>query len=214
MNEEEIKIVPNLYEAPSSPVLGDCYYNIIQDKYYVYDGSDWLEPYVEEVEENTYEISYSSDGGSTFTTANFNSYDALITGIKKLSNKESVTDISFFVGYRPSHTVVLNPKTGGTSLNEVAVLRLNGEVIGKIYPKIIYNKKLVQNLVANTVEQNTCYFNSILVHYKARIYWDLTYIDSNNNTETIRYYDYENLKTFIRQSTLDFRQIDIEEGVE
>lgn len=212
MNEEEIKIVPNLYEAPSSPVLKDCYYNIIQNKYYIYDGNNWLEVNVPN-EEDLYKISYSTDGGSTFITTEFNSYSELINGIRALSNRDSITDVSFFIGTDFSGTYLI-PRIGGTSLDEVAVLTLNGEIIGKIYPKIIYNKKLVQNLIANTVEQNTCYFNNVLVYYKPRTYWDLTYIDSNNNTETIRYYDYENLKTFIQQSTLDFRQIDIEEGVE
>jgi hypothetical protein len=35
---DDVPIVPNLYEAPSNPVLGDCYYNITLDKYYIYDG--------------------------------------------------------------------------------------------------------------------------------------------------------------------------------
>jgi hypothetical protein len=39
MNEENLKIVPNLYEAPTNTDEVKCYYNITEDKYYGYDGT-------------------------------------------------------------------------------------------------------------------------------------------------------------------------------
>lgn len=43
MNEENLKIVPNLYEAPTNTDEVKCYYNITEDKYYGYDGTQWVE---------------------------------------------------------------------------------------------------------------------------------------------------------------------------
>lgn len=45
---EIIPYVPNLTSAPINPSFKDCYYNILLDKYYVYNGTQWIEgfPYV------------------------------------------------------------------------------------------------------------------------------------------------------------------------
>jgi hypothetical protein len=68
----------------------------------------------------------------------------------------------------------------------------------------------------NTNEVDNSIFDGVLVFYKEPVivnpYWDLTYTDSANNTITTRYTNYNELKSFIKNSSLDIISISIEEG--
>lgn len=75
MNEENIKIVPNLYEAPSNPALGDTYYNINEDKYYGYDGSQWISALLES------EISSTDNYVLKYGNFYFNILEITATGV-------------------------------------------------------------------------------------------------------------------------------------
>lgn len=217
----DIPIVPNLYEAPLSPEMNDCYYNIAVDKYYIYDGTQWLQAKAENetnIGEGFFVLKYSQDGGETFTTESYDDFDALVT--KMNSNViQNATDIS--ITPSESSAAILIPRKSDTSLDGVALLTLkvletkdifelkysedNGEtfttelydnfdeltektnsenmlgvtdisismidgpleyneyVVGKVYPKIIFNQQLVENLVMNTQDTYNSYFDGVLV---------------------------------------------------
>lgn len=142
MNEDNIKKVPNLYNAPENPVKGDCYYSISDDDYYIYDGTNWLIPEIEE-SEHGYQLQYSQDGGQTFTTQNYDSYDALTAAVPNLESVSGLTDIAFTIGDLPdSRAAVLRPANG----DQHAYLLLDGEIVGEIYPKIIFNNICIEDI--------------------------------------------------------------------
>lgn len=135
MNENNIKPVPNLYSMPSNPTKGDCFYSIPDDVYYIYNGTLWLTPEIEN-REYGYRMQYKEAGKTTPTIQDYSSYDALVAAIPNLENAELLTDVNFIVGELPdSEEAVLRP----ANENDNAFLLLNGEIIGEIYPKIIYN---------------------------------------------------------------------------
>ena len=123
---DDVPIVPNLYEAPSNPQARDCYYNITLDKYYIYDGTQWLEAKVENdssAAQDTFTFKYSTDGGETFTTQTCDSFDSLCSF---LNNNTSVlntaTDVVILSDVCPA---VIVPRTSDTDLEGVALLKLN-----------------------------------------------------------------------------------------
>ena len=142
MNEDNIKKVPNLYNTPENPVKGDCYYNISDNNYYIYDGTDWLVPEIEELG-YIYQIQYSQNGGQTFTTQTYDSYDALTAAVPNLESVSGSTDIAFIVGNIPDpRAAVLRPANG----DQHAYLLLNGEIVGEIYPKVIFNNICIEDI--------------------------------------------------------------------
>ena len=226
---DDVPIVPNLYEAPSNPQIKDCYYNITLDKYYIYDGIQWLEAKSENdssLIQDSFILKYSTDGGENFTTETYTSYDALCVKMNS-SVMEQATDIYIIM---PTPLAEIIPRTSDTSLNGVALLKLNsqvpkkqdvftlkyskdggntfiieeyndfyiltdrinsatmqgvtdieismtetedsnliiydeGEIVGKIYPKIIFNQKLVENLYTNGIDTQKSIFDGVLVFY-------------------------------------------------
>lgn len=362
MNEENIKIVPNLYEAPSNPALGDVYYNINEDKYYGYNGAQWVVPILEEdlnfsnyilkhgsffpnlleitasgtqtingvtitvnedksitlngtvSESFTFDIStgvdrlrwvsagyfrfyakgrihglgietyagtvlyqfmsamvaegvqdtyvqfmgghdwdriflrlssgvvfnnvtlylYATSGDGVYeyniygteeekdwTVEEFFSYDDLSTRVSQLN----VTDIEVYNGSlsKPENFLVLSPRTKNNSLDGVAKLKAailkdgiySYQEVAKIYPKIIFNKKIVENLVTNSVEQNNMLFNEVLVHTVPQPFWDLTYTTFEDEIITKTFSDYEELKTFLHEDLEDssVKTVEIKEEV-
>lgn len=343
MNEENIKIVPNLYEAPSNPALGDVYYNINEDKYYGYDGAQWVVPILEEdlnfsnyilkhgnffhnlleitasgtqtingvtitvnedksitlngtvSESFTFDIStgvdrlrwvsegyfrfyakgrvhglgidiyagtvlaqliaatmgdgyqdgyiqhmsgydwdriflrlnlgtvfnnvtlylYATRGDGVYeyntygmeekdwTVEEFFSYNDLSTRVSQLD----VTDVEVYNGSlsQPENFLVLSPRTKNNSLDGVAKLKVamlkdgmySYQEVAKIYPKVIFNKKIVENLVINSVEQNNMLFNEVLVHTVPQPFWDLVYTTFEDEIITKTFSDYEELKIFL-----------------
>lgn len=276
---DDVPIVPNLYEAPSNPVLGDCYYNITLDKYYIYDGKQWLEAKEENDsdvgQEDIFELTYSLDGGNNFIKEEYTDFNLLVNQMNSVTIANA-TDISITMPV--PYSAILIPRNHNTDLNGVALLKLtreggsepqiifnlqyskdggqtfiteeynnfedlinttnsatmqdvtdmsvsmssdtpilpNNGIVGKIYPKIIFNQKLIENLMINTNEVDNSIFDGVLVFYKEPVivnpYWDLTYTDSANNTITTRYTNYSELKSFIKNSSLDIISISIEEG--
>lgn len=217
---DDVPIVPNLYTAPENPVREDCYYNITLDKYYVYDGTQWLEAKTEtnNNNEDVFVLKYSNDGGQTFTTETYNDFDLLVT---KMNSNGITTATDIFITPSEPTIAVLTPRVSNTDLNGVALLKLkilesqdifeltysedNGQtfiteiyddfekltdqtnsptmltatdisitmsqgpivyneyIVGKIYPKIIFNQQLVENLVMNTNNTYNSYFDGVLV---------------------------------------------------
>ena len=224
---DDVPIVPNLYEAPSNPQVKDCYYNITLDKYYIYDGTQWLEAKLENdpsIIQDVFELKYSTDGGENFTTETYTNYDALCTA---LNSKDNATDVIITT---PVYPAIIVPRSNDTSLDGVALLKFkssspgkrdiftlkyskdNGisfttenynefwkltdrlssttmsgvtdvaidmeevedqnliiydeeEIVGKIYPKIIFNQKLVENLYTNGIDTQKSIFDGVLVFY-------------------------------------------------
>lgn len=360
MNEENIKIVPNLYEAPSNPALGDVYYNINEDKYYGYDGTQWVVSILEgdlnfsnyilkhanffpnllEItasgtqtingvtitvnedksitlngtasESFTFDIStgvdrlkwvsegyfriyakgrihgigietyagtalyqfiggalteakqdkyiqfmegrdwdriflrlnarvvfnnvtlylYATSGEGVYeyktygtekdlTIEEFFSYDDLATRVSQLD----ATDVEVYNGSlsQPENFLVLSPRTKNNSLDGVAKLKAamlkdgiySYQEVAKIYPKIIFNKKIVENLVVNSAEQNNMLFNEVLVHTVPQSFWDLTYTTFEDEIITRTFSDYEELKTFLHEDLEDssVKTVEIKEEV-
>lgn len=227
---DNVPIVPNLYEAPANPSLKDCYYNVTEDKYYIYDGTNWIEAKTADdpsIAQDTFYLRYSTDNGTTFTTETYTDFNALCAQTNSATLK-SATDVMITMSIYPA---ILVPRAvNSQSLDTIALLKFktktsgtkdvftlkystNGgssyttetydyfsdlvartnssamsnvtdieismqtiedpnvsvyqeEVVGKIYPKIIFNKKIVQNLKMNTHDTNTGMFDNVLVFYK------------------------------------------------
>lgn len=214
---DNVPIVPNLYSAPVNPNIQDCYYNITLDKYFIYDGIQWLEAKnindpsaadynailiprtggsltdvaVLKFKTNIFELQYSMDGGQTFTTVRYSSYEDLINKVNSLE-MYGATDVS------------------------IAAEGSDFSLVGKIYPKIIFNKTLIENVNINGTEVDQSIFDEVLVFYKVQpsLYWQLTYMDINNNVQTTTYNNYDDLKTFIETTNLELKAISIVEGSE
>ena len=214
---DNVPIVPNLYLAPENPNITDCYYNIILDKYYIYDGAQWLEAKnindpsainynailiprtgglleniaVLEFKTNIFELQYSIDNGQTFTTIRYSNYEDLVNKVNSLEI-QGATDI------------IITTEESDFS------------VVGKIYPKVIFNKNLVENININGTEIEQSMFDEVLVFYKAQplLHWQLTYVDINDNIQTTIYNNYDDLKTFIETTNLELKAISIVEGSE
>ena len=214
---DNVPIVPNLYSAPENPNTTDCYYNITLDKYYIYDGTQWLEAKnindpsvidynailiprtggslenvaVLEFKTKIFELQYSIDNGQTFTTIKCSNYEDLVNKANSLEMR-GATDIT------------------------ITVEDNNFSVVGKIYPKVIFNKNLVENININGTEIDQSIFDEVLVFYKVQplLHWQLTYIDANDNIQTTIYNNYDDLKTFIETTNLELKAISIVEGSE
>lgn len=226
---DDIPIVPNLYSAPANPQIKDCYYNITLDKYYIYDGTQWLEAKTENdpsLAQDNFILTYSIDGGSNYTKETYTSFESLCTAMHR-SLMQDATDVIITTNFYPA---VITPRTDNVSLDGVALLKfkkvtsdeqdiftlkyssdggtsfttenynefwklidrtnssaMSGvtdieitmdtiennniqtiseeEIVGKIYPKIIFNQKLVENLNTNGINTQKSIFDGVLVFY-------------------------------------------------
>lgn len=124
-----VPIVPNLYEAPLSPIKGDCYYNITVNKYYIYDGIEWLEAKIEgnATDQDMFQLKYSTDGGLNYTTETYTDFDALCTKMNS-NDIKTATDIIITM---PPQKAILIPRSNNLSLDGVALLKLNAFTLGK-----------------------------------------------------------------------------------
>lgn len=263
---DDIPIVPNLYEAPSNPQIKDCYYNITVDKYYIYDGTQWLEAKLENdptVQEDTFILEYSQDGGQTFTTEEFDTYDQLLTRIYTYSfYSVAYSDVKISM---KSYPAVIIPRTDNLSLKGVALLALrtlDGEkkdifvlkysknygstyvtetydnfndltdrthssamegvtdikissettdpsVVGRIYPKIIFNQQLVKKLNVNKKDTLESVFDGVLVFHKTEPHYKLSWIDSSNENHSMIFSNYMGLKAYIEDEISSGSMIDV-----
>lgn len=148
--------VKNLYQAPSNPLQGDCYYNITNDAYYIYDGQQWLTAIVQkkESQEETddYILKYKKNGSDELMIEEFNNYDSLLTKVRALENAAYI-DIQEKI-IIPKDFAILIPCEGNLPTGTPALLKLcvveDDEYIwytvGEIYPKIIFNKKCLESI--------------------------------------------------------------------
>lgn len=167
---EDVPIVPNLYSAPSNPKKKDCYYNITLDKYYIYDGTQWLE------------VKNENDP----TAVNYNALLVPRTGganldsIALLKFKEPNTTDVFELKYSTNHGLtfttevytdfnLLTTKTNSNSMANVTDIIINfiparmETIVGKIYPKTIVNKNIVKWIDVNNYTTTTEFCNGVLV---------------------------------------------------
>lgn len=379
MNEEDLKIVPNLYEAPSNPALGDTYYNINEDKYYGYDGSQWIEVLPSEniqmnfilkknikginlLEINQTETftfggitaTYNGDGSVTLngtctrergitvplwvaesSEAFFerypigNLYRFHIFGYKNIAGmfcegllgqagsfgyfedssvyltdingiptasgtgrirasdydkmglyikqdttfdntvvwpyltegsafyekwsaygeqiddswyemteyenyedfEEACQDVGSFQDVelhygtlsQPENLFVIAKRGVENTVDSFAKIQISSfakegfysySPIAVIYPKIIFNKHLIENLVNNTQSQSKSYFNNILVFLSKGLYWELSYTDVNGNSFSQKYNDYNELLTHLHSLETELDTVSIIEGSE
>ena len=120
--------------------------------------------------DGVYEYNTYGTEEKDWTVEEFFSYDDLSTRVSQLN----VTDIEVYNGSlsQPENFLILSPRTKNDSLDGVARLKAamlkdgiySYQEVAKIYPKIIFNKKIVENLVVNSAEQNNMLFNEVLVH--------------------------------------------------
>jgi hypothetical protein len=93
-----------------------------------------------------FNLQYSKDGGQTFITEEYNNFEDLINTTNS-ATMQDVTDMSVSMS------------------SDTPILPNNG-IVGKIYPKIIFNQKLIENLMINTNEVDNSIFDGVLVFYK------------------------------------------------
>lgn len=164
---DDIPIVPNLYEAPSNPQAKDCYYNITLDKYYIYDGSQWLEAKLEgnaSEDQDTFELKYSMDGGETFTTEIYTNFDELRTAL----NSPPINN-AFYIGITLfSNPAILIPRTDNVSLTGVALLKLQNTTNPK--PVDIFKLK---------------YSKDNGTTYVTEVYWDFSILEDRMNSSVL-----------------------------
>ncbi len=164
---DDIPIVPNLYEAPSNPQAKDCYYNITLDKYYIYDGSQWLEAKLEgntSEDQDTFELKYSMDGGETFTTEIYTNFDELRTAL----NSPPINN-AFYIGITLfSNPAILIPRTDNVSLRGVALLKLQNTTNPK--PVDIFKLKYSKDNGST---------------YVTEVYWDFSILEDRMNSSVL-----------------------------
>lgn len=167
---EDVPIVPNLYSAPSNPLKKDCYYNITLDKYYIYDGTQWLE----------------AKNENDPTAVNYNALLVPRTGgadldsIALLKFKEPNTTDVFELKYSTNNGLtfttenytdfdLLTTKTNSNDMENVTDIIINfiparmETIVGKIYPKTIVNKNIVKKIDVNNYTATTEFCNGVLV---------------------------------------------------
>lgn len=166
---EDVPIVPNLYSAPSNPLKKDCYYNITLDKYYIYDGTQWLETKNENdpAAANYNAILIPRTGGTSLNNVALLKFkDPNATDIFKL--QYSTDGVSF----RTEYYTNFNDLTARTNssimqyVTDIIVDRLPAEtecIVGKIYPKTIVNKNIVKRIDVNNHNTTTEFCNGVLV---------------------------------------------------
>ena len=211
---DNIPYVPNLTSAPSSPTVGSCYYNLTTDKYYVYNGSQWIEPLLED--EDAFILSYKENGASEYTVENIQGYDNLITALNRSITPEDVK------------IEIANPEcvrsvSTGNNKEDWALLKLNiGGVlvsVGRIAPKIVFTTtnqgttltKVLNFVFSNDELMTDVYVNNVLVHTDTFIGYTIIYIDENDNTNSIQYTNYEDLITFLQTTNIVFKKVYISE---
>lgn len=211
---DNIPYVPNLTEAPSSPVVGSCYYNITTDKYYVYNGSQWLEPVLEE--DSVFTLSYKTSDATNYTVETIQGYENLITA---LNRSIIATDVQIEV----TNPECVRSISTGNNKEDWGLLKLNiGGVlvsVGRIAPKIVFtttNQGTTLTRVLNFVFSNDelmtdVYVNNVLVHTDTFIGYTIIYVDENDNTNSIQYTNYEDLITFLQTTNIVFKKIYISE---
>jgi len=209
---EIIPYVPNYTEAPSSPVLKDCYYNILLDKYYIYNGTQWVEavPYGEGIE--SWQLSYLPDGETIYTNESYNDYNNLITALNREIN---ATDVKITIS-RPECIYTIS---GGNAKADWSLLKIwmneTYVPVGRIAPKIVFNHSVVpETIIANQQPLNAVYFNNILVYANIFTGYVLECVCEDDSIYTQRFNNYENLITFLENTTLSFKKVSIREQEE
>ena len=89
------------------------------------------------------------------------------------------------------------------------------KAVAKILPKIIFNKRNVENFVFNGKEAFKYSFNNNLVFFKEKIpCWFLEYTDINGTFISQKYYDYNELQQHLVTLETSIDSISIIEGSE
>ena len=209
---EIIPYVPNYTEAPSSPVLKDCYYNISLDKYYIYNGTQWVEavPYEEGVE--SWQLSYLPDGETIYTNESYNDYNNLITALNREIN---ATDVKITIS-RPECIYTIS---GGNAKADWSLLKIwiNGTYVpvGRIAPKIVFNHSNVsETIITNNNRLKKVYYNDVLVYMSIGVGYVFEGILKNDEIYTEYFSNYEDLITFTQTTNLSFKKISIYEQEE
>lgn len=164
---DDIPIVPNLYSAPENPNYADCYYNITLDKYYIYNGTQWLEAKIQEdstSEQDIFELKYSLDGGVTITTLQYTDFDELRTAL----NSPPINEASYIGIVLLSNPAILIPRTNDLSLDGVALLKLKGGSGSK--KRDAFQLK---------------YKKSSSSEYITEIYWDFSFLEDRMNSSAL-----------------------------
>lgn len=156
---DSIPKVPNLSSPPSNPSFEDCYYNLIDDNYYIYDGNKWLMAVRENKEEDYYTLKYKNSSDSTYTVEEFSSYEDLSNRLKT-GPLGGYTDWIIREGKADiSNKAVLCCRSSDAQPDEIAFLKYanpndidySWDIVGIIYPKVIFNKHLVENVNMNDI---------------------------------------------------------------
>lgn len=209
---EIIPYVPNYTEAPPSPVLKDCYYNILLDKYYIYNGTQWIEalPYEEGVD--SWQLLYLVNGESDYTREFYNDYNDLIIA---LNREIDATDVKITV----LHPECIYTISGGNAKADWSLLKIwmNGTYVpvGRIAPKIVFNHSNVPDeIIANNNRLKKVYYNNVLVYMSIAVGYVFEGILENDEIYTEYFSNYEDLITFTQTTNLSFKKVSIYEQEE
>lgn len=210
-----IPYVPNLKSAPANPQFKDCYYNITSDKYYAYDGTQWVEAKLENEPSDMWKFSYQNSGDTEYTTQIVTNFNSLVNLAKTQPNAIKVK----FETQEPwCRRVASTGNTKGTW--GLIQLKIDGVwvSVGRIAPKIIiksYNysaREVPETIIVNNQQLNTVYCNNVLVYvFDLFDGYILTYLNENNETEIKRYTYEEDLITFLQTTDVVFKTASIVE---
>lgn len=156
----EIEEILRLNSAPLSPAEDDCYYNLTDEKYYIYTNGAWVETTTDTTSTNFYAIKYKKVGDIDYIRDEKTDMGAMSNFIKTLGNLEEV-----YVYYgsitQPANLLRIRAKKNNTETEDFATIEkctfddgiYKWKVLKKISPRIFLNKNLAENV----------YFNNTLI---------------------------------------------------
>ena len=209
---EIIPYVPNLTLAPENPSFKDCYYNIILDKYYIYNGTQWIEalPYEEGVD--SWQLLYLVNGESDYHSEFYNNYNDLITALNREINATDVQVIAL-------HPECIYTISKGNAKADWSLLKIwiNGSYIpvGRIAPKIVFNHSAAPaTIIVNNRQLNSVYLKNTLVYLDLFTGYILECVCEDDTIFTQRFSTYEGLMNFMETTNLSFKKVAIVEQEE
>ena len=215
---EIIPYVPNLTDTPENPSLGDCYYNLKQDKYYVYDGSQWIEPSIGESQQ--WQLSYLLSGESDYTVEIYSTYEDLLSA---LNRDLTATDVTIEeVGPVCVRTLSTGNNKGDWGLIK---LKINNTLvpIGRIAPKIVFinwphpewgtllkEYHVLNGVTCNNQDLEKVYFDNVLVYTDETFSgYILTYTNENDETKIKKFVTDNDLLSFLHTTNTRFKTVSI-----
>lgn len=187
MKYDGIKIVQDFSTAPLNPSFEDCYHNITNNKYYIYDGTEWLEAKAQG--KDFYTLKYKKSNESVYTVEEYSSYGALLERLR--SNDSLLAEQEDWIIREGKAEItdraILQQRVGDTIEEDYPLLKLavqnsidwQWDIVGKILPKTIVNNNVIENVVANNEFINNFFVNGITVFKKEP---DVTIVITSNSS--------------------------------